>query len=89
MDAFVSEALRLGQSLLTLDRIVTKDVQLGEYKLQKGDVVHLILYLNHVNEQYFPDPEKFDVSRFLDRSDSNPNQINRGEIYLPFSMGPR
>ena len=89
LDAFVNECLRLGQSLLTLDRLVTKDTQLGEYKLEKGVVVHMISYLNHVNENYWPNPEKFDVNRFLDKSSSNPNQIHRGEIYSPFSTGSR
>lgn len=89
LDAFVSECLRLGQSLLSLDRLVTKDTQLGEYKLERGVVVHLISYLNHVSEKYWPDPEKFDVNRFLDKSSSNPNEIHRSEIYSPFSTGNR
>ena len=85
----MNEVLRLGQSLLSLDRVVAKDTQLGEYRLKKGDIVNLITYINHVSEKYFPDPEKFDVNRFLDRSSSNPNQINRNEVFAPFSMGNR
>ena len=89
LDAFVSECLRLRQSLLTLDRLVTKDCQLGDYHLEKGTVVNLVTYLNHVNAEYFPNPEKFDPNRFLDKSSSNPNQIHRSEIYAPFSSGSR
>ena len=38
LDAFVNECLRLGQSVLSLDKLATKDVELaGGYKLEKGD----------------------------------------------------
>ena len=89
LDAFVSECLRLGQSLLVFDRMVSKDTQLGEYRLEAGTVVHTIPYLNHSSEQFFPNAEKFDVNRFLDKSSSNENQINRNDIYMPFSTGAR
>ena len=89
LDAFVSECLRLGPPLLSIDRVVTKDVQLGEYKLEKGVVVNLVFWINHISERFFPNPEKFDPSRFLDKSSSNPNQANRNDVYLPFSAGNR
>ena len=75
--------------MLSLEKLVTKDTQLGEYKLEKGTVVHMITYLNHTCDDYFPDAEKFDPNRFLDKSSSNKNEINRSEIYLPFSTGNR
>ena len=89
LDAFVNEALRLGQSVLVQDRLVTKDTQLGEYKLEAGTVVFIIPYLNHTSDKFFPAAEKFDVNRFLDKSSSNENQIKRNEVLMPFSTGPR
>ena len=89
LDAFVNESLRLGPSILLLDRTVAKDTQLGEYKLEAGTVVHTIPYLNHSSEKYFPDSEQFDINRFLDKRSSNENQINRNDIYMPFSTGAR
>ena len=89
LDAFVNETLRLAQSMLILDRMVTRDTQLGEHRLEKGTIIHLIPYLNHNSDKFFPNAEKFDVNRFLDKSSSNENQINRNDIYMPFSAGPR
>lgn len=89
LDAFVNESLRLGQSVLSLDKVAVKDVQLGAYKIEKGTTIHLLTYLNHTSDDFFPDAEKFDVDRFLNKSSSNKNEINRSEIYLPFSAGNR
>lgn len=89
LDAFINECLRIGQSVLSLDKLATKDVQLGEYKIEKGTVIHLITYLNHTSDRYFPNADKFDVNRFLDKSSNNVNEINRNDIYLPFSAGNR
>ena len=89
LDAFVNESLRLGPSILLLDRTVAKDTQLGEYKLEAGTIVHIVTYLNKTSDKFFPAAEKFDINRFLDKSSSNENQINRSEIYLPFGSGAR
>lgn len=39
----------------------------------------------HLDEKYFPDPERFDPERF---SDENKHSIQQG-TYLPFGNGPR
>lgn len=79
----------LSNASIPSNRLVTKDVQLGEYKLEVGTTVNLITCLNHASDEYFPDASKFDVNRFLDKTSSNPNAINRNEVYAPFSAGSR
>ena len=90
LDAFISECLRLGSSLLSLDKVAAKDTILekGNYKIKKGTVIWSVFYVNHINDEYFPDAKRFDPNRFLDKSPSNKNQINNG-TYLPFSTGNR
>jgi len=90
LDAMINESLRLGQSLLSLDKVAAKDIVLekGNIKLKKGTTIFLIAYLSHMNPEYFPNPDLFDPNRFLDKSPSNPNVINNYTFY-PFSSGGR
>jgi len=91
LDAVMNEGLRLGPSITSMDKLTTRDVILekGNYKIEKGTPIMLNFYLNHINPEYFPDPYKFDPERFMDKSASNPNQINNSGVYLPFSAGKR
>lgn len=88
LDSFIQESLRLGQSILAMDKVAAKDVVLekGNIKLDKGTTIFLITYLNNVDEKYFPEPEKFIPTRFIDKSSNNPNNI---QMALPFSAGNR
>jgi cytochrome P450 family 9 len=75
---------------LTVDRCCTKDFEadLGNGKtvtIKKGEVVWIPIYSIHHDSEIYPDPEKFDPSRF---SDENKNKI-KPCTYLPFGSGPR
>lgn len=54
-------------------------------QLKAGMSVTLPVYAIHYDEQYFPDPERFDPERF---SDENKQQIIKG-TYMPFGEGQR
>ncbi|UYV62129.1 CYP4V2 [Cordylochernes scorpioides] len=60
---------------------------IGKYKIPKGTNLFLWIYHLHHNDQYFPDPEKFDPERFRP---SSPQLLSRPSYaYVPFSAGSR
>lgn len=88
LDMVVSEGLRVQPPAPQMDRQCTKDYQmdLGNGKsiaIKKGDIVLLPFYSLHHDAEYFPNPEKFDPSRF---SPENKSSIVVGS-YLPFGIG--
>ncbi|CAH0750663.1 unnamed protein product [Diatraea saccharalis] len=93
MDMVVSEVLRLWSPAVALDRICTKDYNLGkandkapkDYIIRKGDVVQIPNWAIHRDPKYFPNPMKFDPERF---SDENKHSIVPFS-YMPFGLGPR
>ena len=63
-----------------------------EYKIPNSDLVipkginiEIPAYSYHHDEEYFPNPSKFDPERF---NDDNKHKINMS-AYLPFGDGPR
>ncbi|XP_042890641.1 cytochrome P450 3A41-like [Penaeus japonicus] len=63
-----------------LDRLPGTDVVIA-----KGDVVSIPVWSLHHDQRYWPEPEKFDPTRFFPE---NKDRIVSG-TYLPFGLGPR
>lgn len=90
MDMVVSEALRLWPPISGTDRQVTKP-----YRMELPDGRHIDLGINdnvwipfysiQLDEQYWPNPHKFDPERF---NEENRKNIRAG-TYLPFGNGQR
>lgn len=90
MDMVVSEALRLWPPIPGSDRQVTKPYRMelsnGEHiDLKTNDSIWFPIFGIHLDEQYWPDPHKFDPERF---NDENRKNIQLG-TYLPFGNGQR
>jgi cytochrome P450 family 9 len=89
LDMVISEALRKWPNSPFIDRLCVKNYKLkyGQYDfiIEKGKFCWIPIYALHFDEQYFPNPQKFDPERF---SDDNKKKINTG-AYLPFGIGPR
>lgn len=81
-----SESVRIYPGLPFLNRECTKDYKIPESDLviQKGTSIIISLLGLHRDEEHFPDPLKFDPSRYLEEN-MNYNQ----SAYLPFGDGPR
>lgn len=88
LDMVVSETLRFWPNATALDRKVSKPFEIENYDGQKlslapGDFIWFPVFAMHRDEQFFPEPDKFDPERF---SDKNKHNVR---AYAPFGLGPR
>ncbi len=84
-EATIWEIFRVGAILpMALPHKTTKDMNLHGYFLPKGTVVMPQVHLVHENPKEFPNPEKFDPTRFIKNGvfEPHPHVIN-------FSVGKR
>ncbi|OXA44601.1 Cytochrome P450 3A13 [Folsomia candida] len=88
----IAEVLRLYPSVARLDRICNNDYALPETKnggkrriIRKGTVIAVPADAFHKDEQYFPNPFKFDPTRFNQENKAKRNPY----AYMPFGIGPR
>jgi cytochrome P450 len=79
----VDEALRLYPPAAFLARTAREADLLMGREVRPGDTVILPIYALHRHHALWPDPDRFDPSRFAD-----PRAIDRF-AYLPFGDGPR
>lgn len=87
LDMVVSETLRKHPPLAFLERVVNTNYKLpnSDLILEKGTPVYISMTGMHYDPEYFPDPEKFDPTRFTEE-----NKQNRPSFtYFPFGEGPR
>jgi cytochrome P450 family 9 len=89
MDMVISEALRKWPAAPIIDRMCTRPYTL-EYDNKKIDFevgrnFFIPVSAFHHNEEYFPNPYRFDPERFNDENKGNINP----DVYLPFGIGPR
>ncbi|KAJ2939817.1 hypothetical protein O0L34_g18011 [Tuta absoluta] len=93
MDMAVSELLRKYPAVVGLDRMCTKDYNLGkpndyaadDYIIRKGEALQIPVWAMHRDPEFFPNPDKFDPERF---SEENKHNI-KPFTYKPFGLGPR
>ncbi|XP_042893135.1 cytochrome P450 9e2-like [Penaeus japonicus] len=87
LDGCISEALRIHPPAHFTERSCTKNYQLPgtDVVIAKGDVVSIPVWSLHHDQRYWPEPEKFDPTRFFPE---NKDRIVSG-TYLPFGLGPR
>ncbi|XP_022232376.2 cytochrome P450 9b2-like [Drosophila obscura] len=91
MDMVISESLRKWTLAAATDRLCSKDYTLTDedgtklFDFKVGDRVNIPIVGLHWDDQYFPEPRKFDPERF---SDERKNDLVP-YTYLPFGVGPR
>jgi cytochrome P450 len=82
--AVVQEALRLYPPAFTLARQAIADDIAGGVAVKAGTVVLIAPWVLHRHRRLWPDPERFDPTRFLPAA-APPDRF----AYLPFGSGPR
>mgnify|MGYP000224025286 CR=1 FL=1 len=76
-----SEAIRLYPSIWVIERRVIADDTIGGFDIPRGSSLLISPYLLHRHPEFWPTPETFDPSRFIDHS-PRPR-----DGYLPFGLG--
>ncbi len=82
LDATVKEALRLTPVVPDVGRLLTRPMRIDGRDLPAGVVAAVCIYLVHRRPDVWPEPERFDPTRFIDRRTS-PYE------FLPFGGGVR
>ena len=84
--AVLQETMRLAPPVWVAPRIATVDCEIDGVKIPKGAHVLVSQYVTHRNPRFFPEPQKWDPTRWLDVKFEN--SLPRG-AYFPFGGGSR
>uniref|UniRef100_A0A6G1S5N6 Cytochrome P450 3A25 n=1 Tax=Aceria tosichella TaxID=561515 RepID=A0A6G1S5N6_9ACAR len=89
LDAFISESLRLYSPIIESNRRAEEPIVLATQPeplmLPEGMPITTNSFIVHRDPDYWPEPNKFDLTRFLPE---NRDKIKPGS-YLPFGLGSR
>lgn len=81
----IKESMRLYPPAWSVARTVVSEFELRGYKIPAGSNVVMSQWIMHRDPRYFPDPERFDPSRWApERAQKLPRFA-----YFPFGGGPR
>jgi len=81
----IDESLRLHSPIHSISRVAMEDNTVGGYHIPKGTTVAISMYAIHRQEHLYPDPERFDPSRFTAENVAARHRF----AYLPFAAGHR
>ncbi|GBP50384.1 Cytochrome P450 9e2 [Eumeta japonica] len=92
LDMVVNETLRKWAPAIILNRVCTKPYLLpparpgaATYRVEKGKMIYCFVSSIHMDEKYYPDPDRFNPDRF-----SEDNKRSREPFtFIPFGTGPR
>ena len=89
LDKVVSEVLRKWPPAIFVERVAVKDYNMDvddlALKIRKGQRCMIPIYALHHDDNYFPNPQRFDPERFSEENKG----INNMNAYMPFGIGPR
>ena len=80
----IQETLRLHPIVPVMVRTVANSFEFGGYWIPAGTSVWVAMPVSHHLPEFYPDPERFDIDRFL------PERREHGQpgAYAPFGFGP-
>lgn len=93
MDMVISETLRLWPPRTNLQRLCTRDTNIGkpnprapaDYTVREGETIMIPIWAIHRDPNLFPRPNEFDPERFSEMNKANINPMS----YMPFGIGSR
>ena len=83
--AVFQETMRLYPPVWYMARIASEDAAVGGHEIPRGAKVLISPWFTHRHRQFWPDPERFDPTRFADAS----SQTTLRDAYFPFAGGRR
>ncbi|MFZ3499162.1 cytochrome P450 [Streptomyces sp. 5.8] len=86
--AVVTETFRIRPAAWMFSRVAVSDADLGGYRIPAGADVLISPYVLHHRPDLFPDPERFDHTRW-DGHGRDAAQAERAGTLIPFGTGPR
>ncbi|MGH3829261.1 MAG: cytochrome P450 [Pseudonocardiaceae bacterium] len=81
----VTETLRMYPPGWIFTRITTTDTRLGGHPIPAGSTIVYSPYLLHHRADLYPDPDRFDPDRWIDKHTAQPPR----EAFVPFGGGAR
>ena len=81
--AIFSESMRLYPPAWIMGRLAAEEVTIGGFAIPRGSVVIVSQFVTHRDRRWWPDPERFDPSRFTGNADRPKFS------YFPFGGGSR
>jgi cytochrome P450 len=82
LDATIQETLRIRPVIVDVVRRLTRDVELGGYRIPAGTIIVPSITTIHFREDLYPEPDEFRPERFLDgKTDAY--------TWIPFGGGVR
>jgi cytochrome P450 len=81
----VKESMRLLPPVYLFGREAIQDVDIGSYRISKGDSVVMSQWVVHRDEQYYPEPDRFCPDRWTPEFEKQLPKY----AYFPFGGGPR
>jgi cytochrome P450 len=81
----IDESLRIYTPVWAWIRKAVADDEIRGYRIPAGSIILMSPYISHRHEEFWPDPERFDPSRFDESAVRDRNRF----AYFPFGLGPR
>lgn len=82
LDAVIKETLRVLPVVAAVGRVLQQDRVIGGWRIPAGAMASPSIWLTHRNPAIYPEPDRFEPERFLDRRPSP-------YAFLPFGGGTR
>ena len=84
LDAVIKESMRTRPVVFDTPRLLREPLELGGHLLPEGWLVATAIPLVHLSADVFPNPDRFEPERFLERGDASPVAA-----WMPFGGGRR
>ena len=81
----LAESMRLYPPAWVIAREAVEDYEVAGYRVPAGSVLLMSQFLLHRDSRYWPEPERFDPTRFSDAAKASRPRY----AYFPFGGGPR
>ena len=81
----LAESMRIYPPAYLIGRMALEDVTIGEWRVPRGSIVIVAEIVTHRDARWFPDPLRFDPSRFTPEAKAARPKF----AYFPFGGGPR